>query len=119
MAVQDFDAPARTSPYFETTIARGSVLPSKATKKPFLLQLMLRRLNVDIGQAADFYVPCLEQAVSTCMGCDNTDTCKTWLQEGNDDNAWQMFCPNARSLGDLPRRRLKRHTLSGPAKSQN
>ncbi len=72
-----------------------------------MLHSMLSRLNVDIGQASDLYMPCLEQAASTCMVCANTDTCKTWLQAADDPHAWQLFCPNARSLEDLPRSRPK------------
>ena len=85
------------------TAADGSLLLGTVMTEPLLLHSMLGRLKIDIGQACDFHMPCLEQAVRKCMICANTDACSTWLQAADDPDAWQMFCPIAQSLEDLPR----------------
>lgn len=69
---------------------------------------MLRRLNVDAGQACELFAPLLERAATTCAVCPALGVCKAWLAGGGAPEDWRGFCPNARLIECLPKRRAHR-----------
>lgn len=67
-----------------------------------LIGAMARRLKVDVADAcaaghADQYAAMARR----CLGCGSTTTCRAWLSDGGESDAYRGFCPNAAQFDRL------------------
>ena len=87
------------------TASKPVVQPIEQMEQPPLIWSMLKQLGFDEALLLrDDFIIRLDKMTERCVTCAKTDACKSWLESGRPNNAYQNFCANASAFDALPRK---------------